>query len=418
MSNKTALSNYGGHWRYAFFAAPLAAIGIPIYIHAPKYLLDTYGFSLTALGIIFLGLRLIDVIQDPFLGKLAQLIGKYRQLSIVFFIFLLISSLWFFFAVEPFFNTFAYVCLTLFFMFTAFSYISICFYAQGIKFVEAQSDRSHSHLSAWRETGALIGIITACLLPSALEYLNVDPMRGFAFVVILLLIIAYFVMKGSWNYGTKDPVKDYTIFLLLKDKTTRGFLILSFLNASPVAVTSTLFLFFVEARLRMPELAGLFLITFFVGAAISVPFWGKLTSKYELKFVLSIGMTLAILTFMFTCLIGPGNFPAFFIICIISGACLGADMSILPAMFARHVAKTKFDNSVAFGVWNFFNKSTLAISAGLILPALAATGFHSGTNHSNTQLLSLTILYCFVPCILKIIALLTLNFGPIERNKN
>jgi hypothetical protein len=30
----------------------------------------------------------------------------------------------------------------------------------------------------------------------------------------------------------------------------------------------------------------------------------------------------------------------------------------------------------------------------------------------------LTILYCFVPCILKIIALLTLNFGPIERNKN
>ena len=129
-------------------------------------------------------------------------------------------------------------------------------------------------------------------------------------------------------------------------------------------------------------------------------------------------MTLAILTFMFTCLIGPGNFTAFFIICILSGACLGADMSILPAMFARHIAKTKFDNSVAFGVWNFFNKSTLAISAGLILPALAATGFHSGTNHSNTQLLSLTILYCFVPCILKIIALLTLNFGPVERNEN
>lgn len=68
MSNYLISNNNEGYWRYALFAAPLAAVGIPIYIYAPKYLADSYGFSLTSLGIIFLCLRLVDVVQDPLLG--------------------------------------------------------------------------------------------------------------------------------------------------------------------------------------------------------------------------------------------------------------------------------------------------------------------------------------------------------------
>ena len=35
---------------YAMFAGVLAAAGLPIYIHAPKFYADTFGVSLTALG--------------------------------------------------------------------------------------------------------------------------------------------------------------------------------------------------------------------------------------------------------------------------------------------------------------------------------------------------------------------------------
>ena len=41
---------------YALFAALLAAAGLPIYIHAPKFFVDEYGVSLTALGIVLFGL--------------------------------------------------------------------------------------------------------------------------------------------------------------------------------------------------------------------------------------------------------------------------------------------------------------------------------------------------------------------------
>ena len=57
---------------YSLFAALLAAAGLPIYIHAPKFYVDEYGVSLAALGTILFGLRLIDVVQDPLLGRLAE----------------------------------------------------------------------------------------------------------------------------------------------------------------------------------------------------------------------------------------------------------------------------------------------------------------------------------------------------------
>jgi GPH family glycoside/pentoside/hexuronide:cation symporter len=101
-----------------------------------------------------------------------------------------------------------------------------------------------------------------------------------------------------------------------------------------------------------------------------------------------------------------------------SGASLGADMAILPAMYAKHISNSDFDSSVAFGIWNFFNKSTFALSVGIILPGLAATGFAIGRTEPNTNLMSLTIFYSIIPCLLKLLALLTLNFGPFERKLN
>jgi hypothetical protein len=55
-------------WPWSVFAAMIAAAGLPIYIHAPKVYAETHGLSLGALGLVLALLRLIDVVQDPFLG--------------------------------------------------------------------------------------------------------------------------------------------------------------------------------------------------------------------------------------------------------------------------------------------------------------------------------------------------------------
>jgi len=64
------------------FAAVLAAAGLPIYIHAPKFYVDEYGVSLAALGTVLFALRLLDVVQDPALGWLAERLAAWRGVAV------------------------------------------------------------------------------------------------------------------------------------------------------------------------------------------------------------------------------------------------------------------------------------------------------------------------------------------------
>jgi len=67
---------------YALFASLLAAAGLPIYIHAPKFFVDEYGVSLGALGTVLFALRLLDVVQDPLLGRLSQALRHRRGAAV------------------------------------------------------------------------------------------------------------------------------------------------------------------------------------------------------------------------------------------------------------------------------------------------------------------------------------------------
>lgn len=50
MTAAPALQSRAGLWNWSLFAALIAAAGLPIYIHAPKFYVDEYGTSLAALG--------------------------------------------------------------------------------------------------------------------------------------------------------------------------------------------------------------------------------------------------------------------------------------------------------------------------------------------------------------------------------
>ena len=56
---------------------------------------------------------------------------------------------------------------------------------------------------------------------------------------------------------------------ILADPIARRLLILALVNATPLAVSSTLFLFYVESRLGAPGWEGALLVLFFLAAALS-----------------------------------------------------------------------------------------------------------------------------------------------------
>lgn len=406
-------------WPWSLFAAMIAAAGLPIYIHAPKFYVDSYGVSLATLGGVLALLRLVDVVQDPFFGWLAEVTRAKRGVWVTWAVVVLVASMVGLFAVVPPIAPLVWFAITLTGLFSAFSFLTIVFYAQGVEQAGQLGDRGHLRLAGWRETGSLIGVSLAAVAPAALAGAVDAPFSGFALGFAVLAAVAAIAMHRAWRggYDIAQKPSDSVLAVFrpaLADPTARRLLLLALINAAPVAVTSTLFLFYVESRLGLPDAAGAYLLVFFVSAAITAPLWSKAGQLYGEKQVLMAGMALAIVSFLWAYGLGTGQWLAFGLISAASGAALGADMVLLPAIFARRLAHLG-NEGAGFGLWSFVSKLSLAIAAATLLPTLQWAGFTSGGANSPAVLSVLSLLYAAVPCALKAVALLLLTLIPFEK---
>lgn len=406
-------SNHPGAW--AAFAAMLAMAGLPIYIHAPKFYVDEYGVGLAALGAVLFALRLIDFVQDPALGWLARATSRHRQAMVAGAGALMAGSMLGLFAIEPPFAPLVWFALTLTGLFSAFSFLTICFYAQGVPRAEAMGAGGHVRLAAWRETGALVGVSAAAAAPTLLALGPNPPFEAFAILFAMFVLGTLWAMRRAWAApaaaGIGTAWADFAA--VLGDATARRLLLVALVNAAPVAVTATLFLFYVESRLAAPGWEGPLLLLFFLSAAAAAPFWALAARRFGARRVLLFAMSLAVLAFGFAALLGPGDVLPFALICVITGAALGADLTLLSAIFARRMAHVLPEAAAGFALWAFVSKATLALAALTVLPFLQLQGF-TGPDSPPAALTALALSYALLPCVLKLAAIVLLATTKLE----
>ncbi|MDX8354552.1 MFS transporter [Cognatiyoonia sp. IB215182] len=388
---------------YTGFAAVLSGAGLPIYIYAPKYYHDTYGVSLAALGALLFGLRLFDFAQDPVLGWISERLTYAKKLIITLTATVLALSMIGLFAIIPPIAPIWWFGITVTGLFTAFSFLSINFYAQGVS--KAGTDpKGHVRLAAWRESGALMGVCIAAVIPTALIGVVADPFAAFAYGFAVVTLVAAIFMWPEWKERVSQEPSQ--IREIISDGTARKLLILALVNATPLAVSSTLFLFYVESKLGAAGWEGPLLVLFFLAAAISSPIWSALARRYGEKPVLITAMILAVASFGYTLTLSPGDVIPFAVICVLSGATIGADLTLLPAMFAKRMSVISPNGGQGFGLWNLVNKFTLAFAAVALLPLLERSGFVAGsTDLPREAITTLTMLYALVPSLLKLLAI-------------
>lgn len=395
-------------WPWSLFAALIAMAGLPIYIHAPKFYVDAYGVSLASLGGVLALLRLFDVVQDPVLGWMAEAGRARRGMWVAIAAGAMALAMVGLFAVAPPVAPMLWFAVTLAVLFTAFSFLTIVFYGEGVGRA-LRLEGGHVRLAGWREAGSLAGVCVAAVAPVGLGVVMERPFAGFAVGFAALALVAVWAMRAEWSGAGAAVANPLALFRpVLADPLARRLLFLALVNAAPVAVTSTLFLFFVESRLGAAGSEGGLLLLFFMAAALSTPVWSRLAQGYGAKRVLLAGMGLAVAAFLWTAALGAGDTAAFAVICIASGAALGADMVLLPALFARRLGQLGSGESAAFGLWSFVSKLSLALAAAVLLPALQAAGFVSGEGNTDSALWALTVCYALVPCALKCLAIAVL----------
>lgn len=396
---------------WALFAGVLAMAGLPIYIHAPKVFGDQHGVSLAAMGAVLFSLRLLDVVQDPLLGRLAEVLGSRRGGAVTLAGAVLAGGMLGLFAVTPPIAPLLWFALMLTLVFSAYSFLTICFYAQGVTRAASLGPSGHTKLARWREPGALLGVCLASVAPALFATMTDAPYAAFAWVFALLVLLAVTAMRGEWQ-ATPPPSPAFRT--VIGDPLARRLLIIALLNAAPVAVTATLFLYFVDGRLAAPGAEGPLLLLFFLTAAGAAPVWGRLSDRFGVKPVLIAAMALSIAAFATVPLLGAGDIAAFAAVCLVSGAALGADLTLLPALFAARMERIAPSGAAGFGLWSFVSKFALALAALVLLPALQLAGFTPGQPASPTALTVLALLYAGLPCLLKAAALVLLAATQIE----
>jgi Na+/melibiose symporter-like transporter len=186
------------------------------------------------------------------------------------------------------------------------------------------------------------------------------------------------------------------------------------LNGIATAIPATLVLFFVRDVLHAESQVPLFLASYFLAGALGMPLWIMLAGRIGLRNAWLVGMSFAVLAFVWALGLDRGDIVPFWIVCVLTGLALGADLAMPPALLAAVIAghgDAGRREGAYFGLWNLATKFNLAIAAGLGLPLLGLFGYVPGT--AGEPPLVLTLAYAGLPSALKLAAGALLLTAPL-----
>ncbi len=403
--------------RYGAMGLPLAFVALPLYVTLPNHYAREFAMPLATLGALLLGVRLLDAVIDPLLGRLidrlfARSLRGVLTMAALACAVLAVGFAGLFFPPqrdpEP---LLAWAAGLLIVTSTAYSLLAIAHQSWGAMLGGDETYRSR--VVAWREGLGLAGVVLASLAPVLLG------LSATAALFAIALAVGWIAWRGAPR-PTIAPAgvahgPDAAARRTLSSRLTRPLVIPSFrrlllvflLNGIASAIPATLVLFFVQDQLQAPaSMQALVLAVYFISAAASLPFWMRAVPAYGLARSWLAGMLLAIASFAGATLLGPGDVGWFLLVCAASGIALGTDLALPGALLAGLIGShgdRGHAEGAYFGWWNFAAKLNLALAAGLSLPLLAWFGYTPGAR--DTQALqALTLAYCVLPCVLKLLA--------------
>ena len=392
---------------YGLMGLPLAFVALPLYVVLPHYYASEFGVPLASLGFLLLTVRAADAVADPLIGLgVDRLLGqpwRTRMLAAVLAaagLALAFQAL-FFPAVRSQSALLAWCGAALAVCYVAYSGLSVLHQAWGARLGGDASQRAR--IVSWREGAALVGVIVASVLPGTLGVQAASLALAAALTAGLLGWAA--APPPPRAHSITPPSHPWAPWL---EPRFRRLLGIYLLNGVASALPATLVLFFIRDRLQWPEGEPLLLGLYFAAAALSLPIWVRVVARIGLAQGWALGMALSILAFVGAVALGAGDGLWFAAVCVASGAALGADLCVPPALLAGLLRDSPVqDEGVAFGWWNAATKLNLAMAAGLALPLLQALGYQPGRTDDSSGL-ALSLVYAALPCALKALALLAL----------
>lgn len=407
---------------YAAPALPLAAMYFPVYVFLAEFYAGTHGLALGAIGAVFIVVRAFDAISDPMVGiasdRYTTRWGRRRPWLVLGCPLVMLAAWQLFVPAHD--VTLTQFTVWLFLLTLGWTVILTPYFSWGAELTGDYADRSR--VAVWRETATLIGTIAAAVLYS----LGGDPSAGMALVAALIVIglpitvgICIARVPEPRDFSRRSATFGSLFRVLTREPLFVRLLAAFFINGAANALPAGLFLFFVGQRIGAPELGGPLLVLYFGAAVLAAPLWPWLVRRSSKHRVWCGAMVYASIVFACVLTLREGDVFAFAVISVLSGAALGADLSLPSAVQADLVdldtATSGSQRTGAFfALWSLAQKFALAASGGAALIALDLIGFSAQGGNSPGALMGLSLLYGAAPVVLKAVAIALMWNFPLD----
>ena len=405
---------------YSLPGLPIAMVGLPLYIYLPAYYAVDLGLGLGIVGAVLLAARLWDIVVDLGIGELSDRIhtrfGRRRPWLVLSLPIICLS-------VELLFRPVAPVSWTYLLVWTMALYLGWTMFLlpYGAWGAELSTDyHERSRISGSREVASVLGTLAAVTLPALIGGDQGNALNGLALAILALLPPAVAIAVSTVSEPPPGPrqrqslVEGYRV--LARNRPFRRLILAYLFNGIANGLPATLFLMFVQYRLKSPAWAGALLLEYFLLGIASVPLWVMASKRSGKHRAWVAAMAIACLAFLVVPFLPEGEVVWFALVCVITGLCLGADLALPSSMWADVVdwdtAEMGTERAgLLFALWGVATKLALALAVGISFPLLELFGFTPGTAATGGDatsetggLFALAVLYAWVPVAFKAIA--------------
>ena len=417
---------------YALPAVPLAMLGMPLIIYVPPFYASELGLELAAVGGIFFIARAWDAITDPLIGHFSdQTRGPWgrRKPWIVIGSPLLMISVCLFLS-PPFAVDKAYLFVVALVFYVAWTTVQIPYLSWGAELSRDYTARTR--INGYRETGTMIGIILATLLPVLFLREENPALRDILWVyVAFLLVLIPFAMSIATTITPKTPFVESgkhglmsALRLLSGNKPYLRLVIAVFFLWLGGSVMNASLIFTFEHILQMPRAAFLkFVLIQYVIGIVCLPLWVRFGNRFGRHRALIWGGFGYLAVQPLYLLVTPGDFSQLLLVALVHGPVISVIWVMPPALVADTIEYGIMkggsdDAAIYMAIYNFMVKVAFAGGVGIALPLLGYLGFQPAAENDAQAVQGLTFVALFLPAIIGFAGAVMLYNYPIDKHRH